>query len=162
MNYIYKLLDKDGDVLYVGKTNNLERRLKEHISNQEWAGEIDSLYYAICRDDFEQKVYENYYIIRSNPKYNKQEKSFSTHIILPELKWQKFEDVTSLNEDEELKKKMFFLLENWILINSILDLCEEMIDGVQDPREIDMYNVYALGTYMDELEKRRRKFNYGN
>ena len=63
MNYIYKLLDKNGDVLYVGKTNNLKRRLTEHIANQEWAGEIDSLYYAIFRDDIEQRTYEIYYII---------------------------------------------------------------------------------------------------
>ena len=93
MNYVYKLLDKKGNVLYVGKTNDLKRRLTEHISNQEWRNEIDSLYYAVCRDDFEQRTYENYYIIKSNPKYNKQDKSFSTHIILPELKWKKFENI---------------------------------------------------------------------
>lgn len=158
MNYVYKLLDKDGNVLYVGKTNNLKRRLTEHITNQEWASEIDSLYYATCRDDFEQRTYENYYIIKSNPKYNKQDKSFSTHIILPELKWQKFEDVETLEQDDILKKKMFFLLENWTLINSILDLCEEMFEDVQDPREISIYDVYAIEMYIEELQKRRKNF----
>ena len=157
MNYVYKHLDKNNNVLYVRKTNNLKRRLTEHITNQEWASEIDSLYYAICRDDFEQRTYENYYIIKSNPKYNKQDKSFSTHIILPDLKWQKFEDVDSLEKDEVLKKKMFFLLENWTLVNSILDLCEEIFDGVQDPREISIYDIYAIEMYIDELKKRRRK-----
>lgn len=158
MNYVYKLLDKKGNVLYVGKTNNLQRRLTEHITNQEWGNEIDSLYYAICRDDFEQRTYENYYIIKSNPKYNKQDKSFSTHIILPELKWKKFENEEALKEDEVMKKRMFFLLENWSLINDILDMDEKIFDGVQDPRDIDIYDIYAMEVYIDELKSRRRKF----
>lgn len=158
MNYVYKLLDKKGNVLYVGKTNNLQRRLTEHITNQEWGNEIDSLYYAICRDDFEQRTYENYYIIKSNPKYNKQDKSFSTHIILPELKWKKFENEEALKEDEVMKKRMFFLLENWTLINDILDMDEKIFDGVQDPRDIDIYDIYAMEVYIDELKSRRRKF----
>lgn len=158
MNYVYKLLDKKGNVLYVGKTNNLQRRLTEHITNQEWGNEIDSLYYAICRDDFEQRTYENYYIIKSNPKYNKQDKSFSTHIILPELKWKKFENEEALKEDEVMKKRMFFLLENWALINDILDMDEKIFDGVQDPRDIDIYDIYAMEVYIDELKSRRRKF----
>ena len=156
MNYVYKLLDKKGNVLYVGKTNDLKRRLTEHISNQEWRNEIDSLYYAVCRDDFEQRTYENYYIIKSNPKYNKQDKSFSTHIILPELKWKKFEDIEDFDRDEIAKKKLFFLLENWTLVNDILDLTSKIFKDVQDPREIDTCDMYAIETYIDELEKRRK------
>ena len=156
MNYVYKLLDKKGNVLYVGKTNDLKRRLTEHISNQEWRNEIDSLYYAVCRDDFEQRTYENYYIIKSNPKYNKQDKSFSTHIILPELKWKKFENIEDFDRDEIAKKKLFFLLENWTLVNDILDLTSKIFKDVQDPREIDICDMYAIETYIDELEKRRK------
>lgn len=156
MNYVYKLLDKKGNVLYVGKTNDLKRRLTEHISNQEWRNEIDSLYYAVCRDDFEQRTYENYYIIKSNPKYNKQDKSFSTHIILPELKWKKFENIEDFDRDEIAKKKLFFLLENWTLVNDILDLTSKIFKNVQDPREIDICDMYAIETYIDELEKRRK------
>lgn len=156
MNYVYKLLDKKGNVLYVGKTNDLKRRLTEHISNQEWRNEIDSLYYAVCRDDFEQRTYENYYIIKSNPKYNKQDKSFSTHIILPELKWKKFEDIEDFDRDEIAKKKLFFLLENWTLVNDILDLTSKIFKDVKDPREIDICDMYAIETYIDELEKRRK------
>ena len=156
MNYVYKLLDKKGNVLYVGKTNDLKRRLTEHISNQEWRNEIDSLYYAVCRDDFEQRTYENYYIIKSNPKYNKQDKSFSTHIILPELKLKKFENIEDFDRDEIAKKKLFFLLENWTLVNDILDLTSKIFKDVQDPREIDICDMYAIETYIDELEKRRK------
>lgn len=156
MNYVYKLLDEKGNVLYVGKTNDLKRRLTEHISNQEWRNEIDSLYYAVCRDDFEQRTYENYYIIKSNPKYNKQDKSFSTHIILPELKWKKFEDIEDFDRDEIAKKKLFFLLENWTLVNDILDLTSKIFKDIQDPREIDICDMYAIETYIDELEKRRK------
>lgn len=156
MNYVYKLLDKKGNVLYVGKTNDLKRRLTEHISNQEWRNEIDSLYYAVCRDDFEQRTYENYYIIKSNPKYNKQDKSFSTHIILPELKWKKFENIEDFDRDEIAKKKLFFLLENWTLVNDILDLTSKIFKDVQDPREINICDMYAIETYIDELEKRRK------
>lgn len=155
MNYVYKLLDKNENVLYVGKTNDLKRRLTEHIANQEWKNEIDSLYYAVCRDDFEQRTYENYYIIKSNPKYNKQDKSFSTHIILPELKWKKFEDTEKLNQDEEMKKRLFFLLDNWVLINDILDNVSEIFDGVTDPRDIDIYDIYAIQIHLEELKKRR-------
>lgn len=155
MNYVYKLLDKSGNVLYVGKTNDLKRRLGEHIANQEWSYEIDSLYYAVCRDNFEQSTYEKYYIIKSNPKYNKQDKSFSTHIILPDLQWKKFEDIENFNEDEEMKKKLIFILDNWLLINEIIDGIDKMLDGVQDPRDIDACDIYAMQVLVEELNKRR-------
>ena len=157
MNYVYKLLDNGGNVLYVGKTNDLKRRLGEHISNQEWSCEIDSLYYAICRDDFEQSTYEKYYIIKSNPKYNKQDKSFSTHIILPELKWTKFENIENFDEDVEKKKKLVFILDNWILINEIINGITNLLADVQDPRDIDICNIYAMQVLVDELNKRRNK-----
>lgn len=157
MNYVYKLLDNGGNVLYVGKTNDIKRRLGEHISNQEWSCEIDSLYYAICRDDFEQSTYEKYYIIKSNPKYNKQDKSFSTHIILPELKWAKFENIENFDNDIEKKKKLVFILDNWILINDIIDGITSLVKDVQDPRDIDICNIYAMQVLVDELNKRRNK-----
>lgn len=157
MNYVYKLLDKSGNVLYVGKTNDIKRRFTEHLTNQEWRSEIDTLYYAVCRDDFEQRTYENYYIIKSNPKYNKQDRSFSTHIILPELKWKKFENVEKIDEDKELKEKIFFLLDNWTLINDILDSVEEIFEDVEDPRDISIYDIYAIQIHLDELRKRRNK-----
>lgn len=157
MNYVYKLLDNGGNVLYVGKTNDLKRRLGEHISNQEWSCEIDSLYYAICRDDFEQSTYEKYYIIKSNPKYNKQDKSFSTHIILPELKWTKFENIENFDEDAEKKKKLVFILDNWVLINEIINGITNLLADVQDPRDIDICDIYAMQVLVDELNKRRNK-----
>lgn len=157
MNYVYKLLDNGGNVLYVGKTNDLKRRLGEHISNQEWSCEIDSLYYAICRDDFEQSTYEKYYIIKSNPKYNKQDKSFSTHIILPELKWTKFENIENFDEDAEKKKKLVFILDNWVLINEIINGITNLLADVQDHRDIDICDIYAMQVLVDELNKRRNK-----
>ncbi len=155
MNYIYKILDKDKNVLYVGKTNDLKRRLAEHIANQEWSCEIDSLYYAICRDNFEQSTYEKYYIIKSNPRYNKQDKSFSTHIILPELQWKKFEDIDNFDKDTEMKKKLIFICDNWVLINEILDGIGELLADVEDPRDIDICDIYAMQILVEELNKRR-------
>ena len=157
MNYIYKLLDKEQNVLYVGKTNDLKRRFAEHMANQEWYYEIDSMYYAICRDSFEQSTYEKYYIIKSNPKYNRQDTLLSTNIRLPEIKWHKFENTQDFEKDTELRKKVIFLLDNWNLLNEMIDETGEMVADVIEPLDIDIYKVYTVQALIEELDKRRNK-----
>ena len=42
--YVYKFVDKDGQVLYVGKTRDIGKRLNSHIKDKEWLQSDVSLY----------------------------------------------------------------------------------------------------------------------
>lgn len=68
--FIYKFVDIQGSLLYVGKTTNLRRRVLQHLNDKSWADEIFSLYYAECESATQMDIYELYTIGKEKPKYN--------------------------------------------------------------------------------------------
>lgn len=70
-NYIYELYDLNGELLYIGKTQDFSRRLRQHLKTKEWSSEIFSIYLAECANATEMDIYELYYIGKLKPKYNK-------------------------------------------------------------------------------------------
>ena len=43
--FIYKLLDKKGNLLYVGNSSNIEKRVNEHRTQQSWGKDINTILY---------------------------------------------------------------------------------------------------------------------
>lgn len=68
--YIYKHLDKNNDILYIGQTINIDRRQKEHTLQSSWATQINRVEYAEVTDGLLMDIYEKYYIDIYSPKYN--------------------------------------------------------------------------------------------
>ena len=60
-----------GDLLYVGKTHNFSKRIRQHLQNKPWAKEIFSVYVAEVDSATAMDIYELYYIGKLKPKYNK-------------------------------------------------------------------------------------------
>ena len=89
MNYfVYKFIGKEGDVLYVGQTVDIDRRMSEHKGRQ-WDIEKDHIEYAMCKNQVDMCLYEMYYINKLHAKYNdalvyNEEPTFE----LPELEFQ--------------------------------------------------------------------------
>jgi len=142
--YVYKWIDKEGNILYVGKTTNITNRTTQHLQDKKWIDSNTEIYYAELPNKTDMDIYEIYYINKFNPKYNirhMNEAVFS--LVLPELnfklyKWKKeiknkisnpksffFKEATILNKNETGESLGWFYTEvndvdNFKLTNNYL------------------------------------------
>ena len=74
--YIYRFLDKEDNLLYIGRTNDINRRiLKEHFTALghlplECYSSIEKVQYAKLENESEQVAYEAILINKLRPKFN--------------------------------------------------------------------------------------------
>lgn len=95
--YLYRFIDKNNNVIYIGRTNNIERRIiKEHFTSNthispECYLEVERVEYAEFNYESEEVAYEAILINQLRPKYNKQFKdNASFDIELPDIEWKEF------------------------------------------------------------------------
>lgn len=70
-NCIYRFLDEDENIIYIGKSKNLKKRLEGHNHlSDECYSERAYIDYACFENEYEMDFAERYYIQKSNPKYN--------------------------------------------------------------------------------------------
>lgn len=76
--FVYKLLDEKLNILYIGKTNNLKRRIQQHMSTgflpKDAIDEVKYISYICLPKQILSDIREIYYINKYKPKYNKQYK----------------------------------------------------------------------------------------
>ncbi|BDR81035.1 DnaB-like helicase C-terminal domain-containing protein [Clostridium tetani] len=96
--YIYRFLDKNDDILYIGRTNDINRRLlKEHFTSLghlpiECYKFIEKIQYAKFENESEDVAYEAILINKLRPKYNIQFKDCGNfNVVLPKFQWIDFE-----------------------------------------------------------------------
>lgn len=97
MYYVYKHYDIYDNIIYIGITNDIKRRIIEHISDEkghtpiEHKRNIYSIEFATVMNKKEAEFYETYYINSYKPKYNISKNSSNEYITiqLPELNWYK-------------------------------------------------------------------------
>ncbi len=73
--YIYKMYDETNELLYIGKTTNIEQRMnchfsKDMIERQEWKNEVAYIDYYEFKTKVDMDIMELYYIALERPKYN--------------------------------------------------------------------------------------------
>jgi len=73
-NYIYKMFDKNNEIIYIGKTINIDQRLRQHMTDKDkkWFKTVSKIYYAECLNKTDMDIYEIYYINKLVPLHNKQ------------------------------------------------------------------------------------------
>lgn len=79
--FVYKFLDKNKNVLYIGQTTNLIVRIEyQHFSKRnenlveykkKWIHEVNSIEYVKCISHEDMELQERFFINKLNPKYNK-------------------------------------------------------------------------------------------
>lgn len=96
--YLYRFLDKNNKVIYIGRTNNINRRiLREHFTNNthliaECYSETEKVEFVKLQNESEQVVYEASLINFEKPKYNKQfNDNGNIKIEIPDFEWTEFE-----------------------------------------------------------------------
>lgn len=70
-NCIYRFLDRNENIIYIGKAKNLEKRLKRHRHlSEECYIECKYVEYTCFENEDEMELAELYYIKKLKPKYN--------------------------------------------------------------------------------------------
>lgn len=111
MYYVYRFLDEESKVLYVGRTENINERLtKQHFTQrghlpQDCYKSTKSVEYCEINSRSEMKIYELYLINYHKPSYNVQDNTSEVfQFTLPEIQWVKYEGEKERSEQEEIKR----------------------------------------------------------
>jgi hypothetical protein len=109
--YVYRFIDVTNEIIYVGKTKNIETRInRQHFTinghlPQDCYDDTLKVEYAILNSKVEMDIYELYYINKCLPKYNVSDKCEEDfNLCLPELNWQtykEFDKVVVSKEDQQ-------------------------------------------------------------
>lgn len=102
--YIYRLLDKGKNILYIGQTNDLKIRMNQHSTDKDWFKDVHKFEYAVCKDKFEVDTYEKYYIAIYKPRYNKEYmKYLAPRFKLPSIRFNLYNIVIDKKKKEKNK-----------------------------------------------------------
>jgi hypothetical protein len=88
---VYQLL-KDGEIVYIGKTSNIHKRLASHIKNKDF----NNVLLFKCPDETYQSVLEQTLIEKYRPPLNK---SLNLNLIDPSLTLPHFQNILDFNLD---------------------------------------------------------------
>lgn len=74
--YIYRFKNQDGEIIYIGKTNNINSRMNIHFSKNghlklEQYKQVEKIEYSELKSKAEMDIKELYYINEINPIFNK-------------------------------------------------------------------------------------------
>ena len=100
--YIYKYVNNKNNIIYIGKTNNIERRIKEHKKDKlkNFNGDI---YYFTCSNKINMDMLEYVLINKYHPKYNIQYNDFSIQTDMQEPEWILYKEKEKPQEFKQVK-----------------------------------------------------------
>ena len=126
MAYTYRFIDKYGNVIYIGKTVNMDLRMQSHFNKGHLPKEC---YNAVCRIEYQKHktesdalIMETYYITKYSPKYNKlgQSRDVPT-ITFDEKNWKIYKEFNPVQvRDYKPSKFLKFALASIYLIIILL------------------------------------------
>lgn len=100
--YVYKFCNKENQIIYVGKSNDLTRRMNEHFSDyghlpKECYNNVAKIDFIVLNSEIDMNIYELYYINLYKPYFNIKDKSENNmELKLPEKIW-----ITYLDKENE-------------------------------------------------------------
>jgi len=106
---LYKYVDADGKILYVGKTTQLlSQRINQHNFEQaKYLAKTDHIEYVEVKNEADLSLYEIYYINLYMPQYNISQKLDQPTIVMPELQWHRYiknQEVPQINNISKTNK----------------------------------------------------------
>jgi excinuclease UvrABC nuclease subunit len=80
MSYVYRFIDGKGNIIYIGKTVNINNRMQQHFSDKghlpkECYNSVAKIEYQKYKTESDSLIMETYYITKYSPKYNKLQQS---------------------------------------------------------------------------------------
>ena len=96
--YVYRFVNCEGDIIYFGKTVNIDLRMQQHFSDKghltkECYNSVAKIEYQKYKTESDSLIMETYYITKYSPKYNKlgQSRDIPT-ITFDEKKWKIYKE----------------------------------------------------------------------
>ena len=121
MYTVYKHLNDNEEIIYIGKSKSLLHRQRQHSKNSEWFDEIDSIEYCTLNSKIEMDIAELYLINILNPKYNKKDSRNDKvdNINIKELNWLRFDmnELLVMSKKEDKIKNDISDYENFVILN---------------------------------------------
>lgn len=124
-SYVYRFIDGNNKVIYVGKTNNLDRRFSQHFNKsghlpKECYNSVWKMEYIKVDSELNALLLETYYINKYRPKFNRLNKTYratsTENVNLKDIKdnWKIFRIVHPSLAPEQPKSKKLTLKQNII------------------------------------------------
>lgn len=94
--YIYKYVDNNDIIEYIGQTTDLDRRIKDHTKDKlkNFHGQI---YYFECQNKTAMDSWKYFLIQKYHPKYNVVFNNTQTIINIDEPEWKLYMEATTKN-----------------------------------------------------------------
>jgi hypothetical protein len=67
---VYFIENEFGEIIYIGKTGNFRRRLREHVLGSAFSALISTIRLYEIPDEYEREIYETFLINKYKPFYN--------------------------------------------------------------------------------------------
>ncbi|WGX77398.1 nucleotide excision repair endonuclease (plasmid) [Paraclostridium bifermentans] len=130
-SYIYRFLDANEKIIYVGKTNNLDRRYTQHFSKKghlprDCYNSVWKIEYIKTDTELNALLLETYYINKYRPQYNKLNKTYKAtsteNVNLKEIKdnWKVYKIVNPLLNTNKQEGRRLTLKENIVFYSLTL------------------------------------------
>jgi len=84
---LYRFLSPAGEILYIGQSVNLKRRMSQHKSKSDFHNKENTLEIYGCISEIDMMVYESLLINHYQPKYNKTIFTGKASNELPQVDW---------------------------------------------------------------------------
>ena len=119
MTYVYKFLNTEGKIIYIGKTVNIKSRMQQHFSKGHLPAEcyrsVARIEYKKYKTEADALIMETYYITKHTPQYNKlqQSRDFPTLEINESNKWRiykEFKPIQVTDLSNKVSKKFRYTL----------------------------------------------------
>ena len=126
MAYVYRFLDSKGNIIYIGKTVNIDNRMQSHFTKghlpKECYNSVAKIEYQKYKTESDALIMETYYITKYSPKYNKlgQSRDIPT-ITFDEKNWKIYKEFKPVQvRDYKPSKLLKFALASIYLIIILL------------------------------------------
>lgn len=158
MMYLYRFLDQYNNIIYIGKTTNLKKRLlQQHFTKnghlpKECYNQVKYIEIAFVNNNNEATMYEIFYIQKHLPFYNDKSSSGGRlSFDLPELEWSPYEPpvVNSKNySKKELEEKLHNVSET---INTEVTYMQNILRGMNEVPWLDNLSQEEANQYLRVL-----------
>lgn len=104
-NYVYRFMDKDNNIIYIGRTHDMYSRMCGHYTENGASSilpdmnEVSGIYYFNAKTFSDSIVYEAYLVAKYKPKYNKEfnaDDGLTLRLADENIEWSAY----SLNRDD--------------------------------------------------------------
>ena len=121
MAYVYRFIDIRGNVIYYGKTLDMQNRMKNHFTKghlpKECYQSVAKIEYQKYKTESDALIMETYFITKYSPKYNKLGKSRDVPTIkLDEKEWKTYQVL----KKQVGKSEASWGCLTWVLITSLV------------------------------------------